>query len=255
MLKKELKIMINNKAYLFLLILPALLAFFMSEGTKGYLDKFYYLGYSTSLINNEVLYTGKILFAKTQFAISELNFMLMMISSFLGLNILEERSLHIWDRIIDKFKFLLIKAVLHYIYALLMIIVSALIFKFLFEIDFSFNAILITFTVPIISLCLGTIAGIFLGNRTVLSNTVLMIVMLFGYFGGALSLSSVLSTTKYMNYLIYLSPLTLINKILFMEHLGLDYRNLFFVWIVVLVILTTFTVLFVKRRLKNDTIL
>lgn len=240
--------MMKNKAYYILLILPALLAFFMSEGTKGYLENIYSTG-------DETLYTGKFLFASTQFAISELNFIVLMTASFLGLSILEERSLHIWDRIIDKSKFLFTKAIIHYIYTLVMVLVSVLLFRILFDLNLSLNAILIMCTVPILSLCIGTIAGIFLENRTVLSNTVLMIVMLFGYFGGALSLSSMLSTTKYMNYLIYLSPLTLINKVLFMEYLELEYKNMLFIWIGVVVVLSFLTILLVKRRLENDTIL
>ncbi|SEQ61109.1 hypothetical protein SAMN05421767_10288 [Granulicatella balaenopterae] len=248
--------MLKNKVYLFLLFLPALLAFFMSEGTKGYITQFYHVGGDSLSGNSQVvLYTGKLLFAKTQFAISELNFMVMMVSSLVGLNILEERTLHIWDRIIDKGRFLAVKVVIHYLYCLLMIVISLVVFRFGFGIGFSVRAVLLLATVPIVSMAIGIMAGIFIHNRTVLSNTVMMIVMLFGYFGGALSLSSVLSTTNYMNYLIYLSPLTLINKLLYMDYLALWDANLLMIWLSVLAVLTIGTILVMKRGLKHDTIL
>lgn len=255
MLKKEIYAIVKNPVYYMLLFLPFLLSFFMSEGIKNYSTKDFVSLESINTTKEVILYSGTFLNAKIQFMVSELNFMIMMISTLIGLNVLEDRRLHIWDRVIDKDRFLLVKVFIHYIYSALMVIISLLLFKICFDITFPFKSVIIFLSFPLLSLSMGILAGIYIDNRTVLSNTLMMIVMLFGYLGGSLSLSSVLSTTKFMRYLMYVSPVTLGNKIIFLQILGIDNIGSYISFIAVIFVVLIISFIFIKRRLKNGSII
>ena len=127
--------------------------------------------------------------------VSELNFMLMMCAILAGLSIFEERKLHVWNRVVDKGNFIIIKFITHYVFSLILIGFNVLGFYILFNISFLTESLYIFITVPIMSIILGLFVGLLAANRAMLSNTILMIVMLTGYFGGALSLTSVLSNS------------------------------------------------------------
>ena len=88
MFRKEIKGILKNPAYFIIMILPLFLTFIMSEGTKNYLSQF---TKTTEVLNSTkeiVLYNALILESKLQFAVSELNFMLMMYAILAGLSIL-----------------------------------------------------------------------------------------------------------------------------------------------------------------------
>ncbi len=251
MLKKEIKEIIKNPVYFVIMILPQLITFIMSEGTKGYLSQHMQNAPVVNTAKEIILYDGILLDSKAQFAVSELNFMLMMFAILAGLSIFEERRLHIWDRIVGKGKFIIIKFFTHYIFALIMIIFNILGFCILFNINFQISSLYIFFSVPIISILLGLFAGIIAGSRAIISNAVLMIVMMTGYFSGALSLTSVLANTKFMNALMYLSPLTMANKLIFKDLINVNWGNDLLIWTLIILILTAGFISLIGRRVKN----
>ncbi len=77
-----------------------------SEGTKNYLSQNIQSAIVVNTAKEVILYDGMVLNSKVQFAVSELNFMLMMCAILAGLSIFEERKLHIWDRVVNKGNFL-----------------------------------------------------------------------------------------------------------------------------------------------------
>ncbi|MDO5718999.1 MAG: hypothetical protein Q4P34_08445 [Tissierellia bacterium] len=253
MLKKELKLMIKNPAYFIIAILPFALSFFMSEGTKNYLLQ--YAVQADEIISSKevIIYTGKVLDARAQFATSELSFMVMMSSILIGLSVFEERRLHIWDRLVGKERLLCLKFALHYIYDIILIMINLFLYKVAFGIEFPAKAYLLFSSIPIISLFLGMIIGLTVNSRAVLSNSILMIVMLLGYFGGALSLTSVLANTRFMNVLMYISPLTIVNKLIFSSIIGLE--KSFALWFISLAVFAIISLFFLNRRIKDGAVI
>lgn len=251
MLKKEIKLMIKNPVYFIIMCLPQLLSFIMSEGTKNYLSQH---NQSISQINTAkevIMYNGILLNSKVQFAVSELNFMLMMCAILAGLSIFEERKLYVWNRVINKANFLIMKFITHYIFSLIMIAFNVLGFYIFFNISFSTQALYIFISIPLISIILGLCVGLFISNRAVLSNSILMIVMLMGYFGGALSMTSVLSNTKFMNVLMYLSPLTIANRLIFKNLILINWGNDLWIWLISIFLFLAIFVTLIGRRVKN----
>lgn len=251
MIKKEFKGAIRNPAYYIVMLLPILLTFIMSEGTKGYLSQ----GLQDQAIirtTREIsLYNGLILGSKEQFAVSELNFMLLIYSILPGLSIFEERRLHIWDRLVKKSQLLIVKFIVYYILSLIMIAINVLVFKFCFNISFPSRSICIFCSLPIVSVFLGLFIGVLVNNRTMLSNTLLMLVMIMGYFGGALSLTSVLANTKFMNVLMKLSPLSMVNRLIFKDLISMNWGNDLWVWSSLLLIISILLIGLISRRVKN----
>lgn len=233
------------------MFLPLLFTFILSEGTQHYLSQHINSELDINTVKNIILYNGIVLNSRTQFAVSELSFMLMMCAILSGLNVFEERTLHVWDRVVCKRLFLLIKFVIHFLFTVIMIGVNTFFLKMAFNISFSVKAILIFLSIPIISIPMGILVGMNVKNRTLLSNTILMIVMMMGYFGGALSLTSVLSNTRFMNLLMYISPLTIANKLIFKEMIHIAWTFDIVVWIVLCLVLSTIFTLLISWRIKN----
>ncbi|MDO5733008.1 MAG: hypothetical protein Q4P72_04385 [Eubacteriales bacterium] len=255
MIKKELRSMIKSPSYYVILLLPIALCLFMSEGTKNYLEIGSALSKSVETTVPVRIYQGARAGAKLQFAVSELSFMLLMASLPMGFNVFEERRLHTWDRLVNKSKLLYTKWGLHYLYTLLMIAISVIGFRWIFAIHLSPTAILLFATIPILSLSLGLMIACCVESRSVLQDTTLMLVMLLGFFGGALSLSSVLSNTRVMNLLMYLSPLTLVNQIIFADYLALPIKGLLLPWLLVEFVLSAACLAITRRRIKHGIIL
>ena len=251
MLKKEIKGIIKNPVYIIIMFLPLFLTFIMSEGTKNYLSQHFQNSTAVNTAKEVILYNGVLLNSKSQFAVSELNFMLMMCAILAGLSIFEERKLHVWDRVVSKGNFILIKIFTHYAFSLIMILFNVIGYWILFDISFPIKSICIFLSIPIVSISFGLFVGILVYNRAMLSNTVLMIVMLMGYFGGALSLTSVLSNTKFMNVLMYISPLTMANKLIFKDLIHINWGNDLFIWISTILVFTLLFIFLIVRRLKN----
>lgn len=255
MFRKEIKGILKNPAYFIIMILPLFLTFIMSEGTKNYLSQF---TKTTEVLNSTkeiVLYNALILESKLQFAVSELNFMLMMYAILAGLSIFEERRLHIWDRVVNKVSFIFTKFIVHYIFAIIIIAFNMLGFWILFNIKFPIKSTCMFLCMPIISIVLGLFIGIIVKNRAILSNTILMMVMMMGFFGGALSLTSVLANTKYANVLMYLSPLTMANKLIFKDLINLNWGNDFLIWIAFISIFLGACISMIGRRIRNGSII
>lgn len=251
MLRKEIKGIVKNPVYFIIMSLPLLLAFIMSEGTKSYLLQHTQVLEGINTTKEIVLYNGMILNSKAQFAVSELNFMLVMCAILVGLSIFEERRLHVWDRVVDKKAFILTKFFTHYAFCLIMIAFNTIGFWILFSIKFPVKSMLVFISVPIISTFLGLFVGMVVNSRVILSNTILMLVMTMGFFGGALSLTSVLSNTKFMNVLMYLSPLTMANKLIFMDLINIDWGNNLFIWIALVIIFSGIFISLIGRRVKD----
>lgn len=251
MLKKEIKAIIKNPVYFIIMCLPQLLTFIMSEGTKNYLSQHIQSIMKVNTAKEVIMYNGVLLNSKVQFAVSELNFMLMMCAILAGLSIFEERKLHVWNRVVDKGNFIIIKFITHYVFLLILIGFNVLGFYILFNISFSTESLYIFITVPIMSIILGLFVGLLAANRAMLSNTILMIVMLTGYFGGALSLTSVLSNTKFMNVLMYSSPLTMANRLIFKNLVHINWGNDLWIWILMIFVFVVIFVSLIGRRVKN----
>lgn len=255
MLKKEIKGIIKNPIYFIIMFLPMVLAFIMSEGTKNYLSQHIQNSFSVDTVKEVVMYDGILLNSKVQFAVSELNFMLMMSAVLAGLSIFEERKLHVWDRVVCKSNFVLIKFFTHYTFSFIMITSNVIGYRLLFDIRFPINSICIFLSIPIISISLGLFVGLLVYNKAILSNIIMMIVMIMGYFGGAISLTSVLSNTKFMNVLMYLSPLTMANRLIFKDLIHIDWGNDLFIWILIILIFAVTLIFLMVRRLKNGAII
>lgn len=248
MLKKEIKGILKSPVYFIIAVLPLLLTFIMSEGTGNYLAQHSQSAAVVRATKEIALYDGASLSSRMQFAVSELNFMLMMCAVLAGLSLFEERKLHVWDRAVRKGEFVLIKFFTHYAFSLAMIALNVVGFWALFDIRFPLYSLCVFFSVPMISVILGLFAGAVVRNRAMLSNSVLMAVMMMGYFGGALSLTSVLENTPFMNLFMYLSPLTWANKLIFKALLGVEWGKDLFIWMaVVLLFAGTFGFLIGKR--------
>ncbi len=255
MIRKEIKGMVRNPVYFIIMILPIILTFIMSEGTQNYLSQHKQISEAVNTAKEIIIYQGILLNSKVQFAVSELNFMLMMYAILAGLTVFEEIKLHIWDRIVNKNEFILIKYLTHYGFSVFMIIFNMACFWVLFDIKMPIESIFIFLSVPIISILLGIFVGIVVFDRAMLSNTILMTVMMMGYFGGALSLTSVLANTKFMDVLMYFSPLTIANKLIFKILLNIDLEGYLLIWTgLVILIAGTFTYL-IKRRIKYGAII
>lgn len=252
MFKKEIQLLSRKSSHWILCILPFFLAFFMSEGTKNYLNQWMMTGEAVSTNQEIVLYTGKIIDAKTQFAISELHTMLFMVSTLIGLHIFEERKLHIWDRVIAKERFLSIIFLTYYLFSFLMIIVNLILYRVIFKLNFPISSILLFLSIPFISLNMGLVAGLYLQSRSVIVNVLMMICMLFGYLGGALSLVSVLSTTKIMDKIMYLSPISLANKIVFSQMLDLSTGNYKIFWFVLVFMTIGISIILIRRKVYDS---
>ena len=248
MLKKEIKGIIKNPVYFIIMCLPQLLTFIMSEGTKSYLSQHIQSIVAVNTVKEVIMYDGVLLNSKVQFAVSELNFMLMMCAILAGLSIFEERKLYVWN---GKGNFITIKFLTHYVFSLVLIVFNILGFRILFNIGFSIESLYIFISVPIISIILGLFVGLLAANRAILSNAILMIVMLTGYFGGALSLTSVLSNTKFMNVLMYLSPLTMANRLIFKNLVHVNWGNDLLIWILEIFVFVSIVVSLIGRRVKN----
>ncbi|UTC63153.1 ABC transporter permease [Treponema sp. OMZ 787] len=255
MLKKEIKGIVKNPVYYIVMILPFIITFIMSEGTKNYLLQRPEFTQKINVAKEIVLYSGQILDAKIQFAVSELNFMLLMASILIGLSVFEERRLHIWDRIVDKRKFVSVKFFAHYVFSVVMIVFNLILFAVIFDMQTPFKSILILLSMPIVSMLFGILIGLIVQNRAMLSNTILMIVMFMGFFGGALSLTSVLSNTKFMNVLMYISPLTLANKLIYKNLIHVTMGRELFIWIVFILGFAGLFIAFIERRIKNGTVI
>lgn len=251
MLKKEIKGIIKNPVYFIIMCLPQLLTFIMSEGTKSYLSQHIQSIVAVNTVKEVIMYDGVLLSSKVQFAVSELNFMLMMCAILAGLSIFEERKLYVWNRVVGKGNFITIKFLTHYVFSLVLIVFNILGFRILFNIGFSIESLYIFISVPIISIILGLFVGLLAANRAILSNAILMIVMLTGYFGGALSLTSVLSNTKFMNVLMYLSPLTMANRLIFKNLVHVNWGNDLLIWILEIFVFVAIVVSLIGRRVKN----
>lgn len=251
MLRKEIKAIIKNPVYFVIIVLPLFLAFIMSEGTKSYLSQHRQISEAVNTAREIIPYNGVVLNSKAQFAVSELNFMLMMCAILAGLSLFEERRLHVWDRVVEKNKFILIKFFIHYGVSVLMIVFNIVGFWLLFDIKMSVKSIFVFLSVPLISILLGFFVGITAKGRAVLSNTILMIVMIMGYFGGALSLTSVLSNTSFMNVLMRLSPLTMANKLVFKDLIGISMGNDLLLWILLISIFAGTFIFLIGRKIKN----
>lgn len=251
MLKKEIRGIMKSPVYFIIAALPLLLTFIMSEGTRNYLVQHSQSSAVVRAAKEVALYDGASLPARVQFAVSELHFMLMMCAVLAGLSLFEERKLHVWDRAVRKSEFVLIKFFTHYAFSLAMIAFNVVGFWVLFDIRFPIHSLCIFFSVPLISILLGLFAGVTVRNRAMLSNSVLMAVMMMGYFGGALSLTSVLENTPFTSLLMYLSPLTWANQLIFKALLGVAWGKDLFIWgAVVLLFAGTFSFL-MRKRVKH----
>ncbi len=124
-------------------------------------------------------------------------------------------------------------------------------YRILFDICFPLKSIFVFLSIPIISISLGLFIGLLVQGRAMLSNTVLMIVMLMGYFGGALSLTSVLSNTKFMNVLMYISPLTMSNQLIFKDLIRVNWGNALWIWISIVLIFASIFIFLMRRRVKD----
>ncbi len=251
MLKKEIKGIIKNPAYFIIMCLPMLIAFIMSEGTKNYLSQHVQSIVAVTTTKEVIMHNGALLNSKVQFAVSELNFMLMMCAILAGLSIFEERKLHVWERIVGKGNFILLKFFIHYAFSIVMITFNLIGFSIFFDINFPIGSVCVFLSIPIISVVLGLFVGLSSGNRAMLSNTILTIVMLMGYFGGALSLTSVLSNTKFMNVFMYLSPLTMANRLIFKNLVHVNWGNDLWIWSLAIFVFVTIFVSLIGRRVKN----
>lgn len=80
----------------------------------------------------------------------------------------------------------------------------------------------------------------------------MMVVMLMGYFGGALSLTSVLSNTKFMDLLMYLSPLTIANRLIFKDLIQINFGNDLLIWILIFLTFVITFILLIRRRMRNS---
>lgn len=254
MLKKEVKGIVNNPAYGIVILLPLVLTFIMSEGTKNYLLPHASTGETLQVAKEIVLYHGTILDAKIQFAVSELNFMLMMCAVPTGLNLLEERRTHVWDRVVGKKNFVFTKFLVHYGFALFMVLVNVVGFRWLFGIRIPIGSVLVFFSVPVLSLLFGLFVGLTVNTRAMVSNTVLVVVMLMGYFGGAWSLTSVLENTKVMNLLMYVSPITTANKLIFKDLLRIHFGSSLLLWLTLVMVLSALFLSLIKRRIDHGAV-
>ncbi|MGF7109796.1 hypothetical protein [Treponema pedis] len=255
MWKKELTLMLKNPVYAVMPILPFLLTFFMSEGTKNYILRNFTEREAVYTAAEVIIYRGPLLTAQMQFAISELSFILMMCAIPAGLNIFEERHKNIWNRVVCKRRFLTVKFLLHFVFAVIITAVSLALFYLIYNIKIPFTAATVFLSIPVLSILFGLAMGLTVQNRTVLSNSIMMIVMLLGYLGGALSLTSVLSSTKYMNVLMYLSPLTLADTLIFRQLLGYTNFNGIMPYITVHISGTVLCLTHIIRKVRNDSIL
>ncbi|MDY6037688.1 MAG: hypothetical protein SPI74_01615 [Eubacterium sp.] len=125
----------------------------------------------------------------------------------------------------------------------------------MFDINFPIKSIGVFLSIPIISIILGLFVGLLACSRAILSNTVLMIVMMMGYFGGAISLTSVLSNTKFMNVLMYLSPLTRVNRLIFKDLIQVNRGNDLWIWILTVLVFATVLISLMGRRVKDGAII
>ncbi len=255
MLSREIFKIIKSPVYYLFLFIPFLLTFFMSQGTSGYLESYLSSQGEVSTAVPVLVYSGKHLGADVQFAISELGLMLMMLANLSGLSLFEDRRLHIWDRIIDKNRFVFIKFISHFIFAIFMILISSLLYRFVYDIEFDIEVILVFLSISILGILFGISIGSLAKNRAVLSNVIMLVVMLMGYFGGALSLTSVLSNIKFMEYLMYLSPLTIANRVVFEDMLGFDSLRYAYIWIGEFSVLFILFISIILRRSKHDSII
>lgn len=251
MLRKEIKRLIHNPVYFIIMSLPLMLSFIMSEGTKSYLSQHLQGAIAVKTVKEVILYDGPLLNSKVQFAVSELNFMLMVCAVLAGLSMFEERKLHVWDRVVCKGRIVLLKFLTHYAFSLIMITFNIIGYRILFDIGFSIKSVGIFLSIPIISISVGLFVGILAYNRAMLSNTILMLVMMMGYFGGALSLTSVLSNTKFMNVLMHVSPLTIANRLIFKDLLHMQWGKDLWTWLCIVLICELILVSLMVRRVKN----
>ena len=255
MLIKEIRELSKNYVYWIVMLLPLLLTFVMSEGTKNYISQFANMGTAASSSEPVSIYTGPRLSSASQFAVSELSFMVLMTSDLIALSIFRERDLHIWDRVPNKTSFILIKLLTHTLFTTFMISINMGLYKLVFNIAIPINSIATLISLSIIATLFGTCVGISTKTKSTLSGIVLMSVMTMGYFGGALSLTSVLANTQYMNKLMYLSPLTLTNQIIYKSMLGLDITYNLYLWAGIACILAGVMSLIIIRRIKHGTVL
>ena len=255
MLIKELKEISKNYVYLIVMLLPLLLTFVMSQGTINYAPQPTSIPITTTTTKPVSTYTGIQLASASQFAVSELSFMLLMTSDLVALSMFRERKLHIWDRVNDKKAFISAKIIAHIIFAIAMIAFNIALYKILFNIAIPYSSTAALILLSLVATLFGICIGISSKTKSGLSGTVLMSVMTMGYFGGALSLTSVLANTKYMNQLMYISPLTHTNQIIYKSMLNIDTTYNLYTWIAIASLLIITMTFIVIRRIKNGTVL
>ena len=172
MVYKEVKGMMHNLAYLSIMVLPLLLTFIMASGTKNYLVDVSGLKESGNVLSNVSVYQGTLLDSKAQFAVSELSFMVMMVSNLIGLNVFEERDKHVWDRVVCKNQFIGMKFFMHVGFSLLMILLNVVCYKYLFGVKIPLSAILVFISITLICLPFGILVGMFVQSRAMVSNKI-----------------------------------------------------------------------------------
>ena len=95
----------------------------------------------------------------------------MMCAILAELSIFEERKLHVWDRVVNKGNFMLIKFFTHYAFSVIMIAFNIIGYRILFDICFPLKSIFVFLSIPIISISLGLFIGLLVQGRAMLSNT------------------------------------------------------------------------------------
>lgn len=255
MIRKELKSMFHNSAYWIVAILPLLLTFLMSQGTKQYLESSTSQQVLYTSMHHVSMYSGLMLQGDFQFAVSELSFMVMMISNLVGLNVFEERRIHVFDRVPNKKGFIAMKFGMHVLYAAILIVCNTICYKIFLGIHLPIKAILIFFSISLISIPFGIVVGLYAKSRVTVSNIILMLVMLMGYFGGALSLTSVLANTRYMKALMYGSILTIANKLVFKTLLGLPLQTTLMIWSISVIGICVVCSILIVRRIDHGAVI
>ncbi|MDO5695835.1 MAG: hypothetical protein Q4P30_03645 [Eubacteriales bacterium] len=253
MFRQSLRGIIRGPAYYLLSILPFVLTLFLSAGTQGYLDRF--AETAVHVPGPVVRYSGPVLGAAEQFAVSELSFILMMVSVLTGLAVLRERHLHVWDRLPCRGRFFAVHLLTHVGYGLWVLGLNSVLYIIVFEIRFSVSQLAVFASILPLAVLFGGFTALCVRERSVLSNIVLMAVMLSGYLGGALSLTAVLQNTRFMNVLRYASPLTLVNEVIYRMHLHLLQGENLVAWAVTLMALSIILLIGCERRIRHGSII
>lgn len=250
MFRKELRHLRHQYGLLFFIIFaPALLTFVMGQGTMHYQAG---IGQAVQDLGARIRVLDVPRITSTQsFAISATTFFAMMLSNFIAHDLYRERENRTLDRHPSKARLLLTKGLLYAVLLLLMILISNLANRLFYGIRWTLPMIGLFWSTGFISIPFGFLIALTAHSKQVLSNIVLMIVMLLGYFSGTLSLMSVLKNTPLMRHLIYISPLTWLNEALTHRFLHVADQSLL-PWLIYAGVLLAAMCIWINRSLHHD---